>query len=219
MKNEIIKKANTQNYSKNDAHAAIIVLLNELNFDVLDKHRGDFAALYHQFIPKVPPSKPKSNFDWVGTAVSKKDENRPYLAYVYADGENLIATDYHRLHCVPDNLRKDKTLGFHDLKGNLIADQNMNFPNYKRIMDAQHKGADRFELPYFDSLEIVLEGKLQLVKLKDVYFQHRYLSALLGQVHSNWTATISKSQTVFEHGSGRSGVICNYRPKWERKDD
>ena len=86
------------------------------------------AQTYKYFQPSVP-KKCANILDWVGKAKGK-EQNRYYLTEMYADKENIVATDGHRVHITPN---KQGYKGYIDKKGNVI-DINGTYPEYKRII-------------------------------------------------------------------------------------
>ena len=86
------------------------------------------AQTYKYFQPAVP-KKCANILDWVGKAKSK-EQTRYYLTEMYADKDNIVATDGHRLHLTPNNQGYD---GYIDNKGNVI-DIDGNYPDYKKVI-------------------------------------------------------------------------------------
>jgi len=86
------------------------------------------AQTYKYFQPSVP-KKCANILDWVGKAKGK-EQTRYYLTEMYADKENIVATDGHRVHITPN---KQGYKGYIDKKGNVI-DINGTYPEYKRII-------------------------------------------------------------------------------------
>lgn len=89
----------------------------------------DAATLYAYFIPASTKGKTvKTPEQWVMLAMGVNDV-RNYLNFAYSDGENLVATDGHRLHMMPTKL----PTGFYDRNMAMVT-VNGNFPNYQRII-------------------------------------------------------------------------------------
>lgn len=97
------------------------------------------AAIYKHFMPAIP-KQAKTDREWVFKATGK-EETRPYLHYSYCDGENLAATDGHRLHYVPAQGGK----GYQDQNGAPIT-LDLTFPDYKRCIPTKFEWAITVEL-------------------------------------------------------------------------
>ena len=73
--------------------------------NILDMANGQqlsdsqISELLRYFAPKAPKT-PKTLFDWVSQAVAKQDV-RPYLNYVYSDGERIIGCCGHVMLVAP----------------------------------------------------------------------------------------------------------------------
>lgn len=77
----------------------------EVSFD-----RQTLVKLLSYFIPK-PRKLPKSTFEWVAKATSKKKEvQKPCLNYVYCDGSYIIGCDRYRMHKAPCG---DRAVGYY----------------------------------------------------------------------------------------------------------
>ena len=86
------------------------------------------GTLYQHFLPPTP-KKPKTREQWVQLAKGNNDV-RYYLNYVYSNGENLVATDGHRVHIMKDT---PLTKGCYDADMQFM-DDNWNFPDYERLL-------------------------------------------------------------------------------------
>lgn len=90
----------------------------------------DLVPIYAHLLPKRPTGV-LTGLDWVSLAINPKDI-REYLHYIYADGQNVVATDGDRLHTQPSNLPP----GFYCPKSRLklyeIGDKT--FPRYARVI-------------------------------------------------------------------------------------
>lgn len=90
----------------------------------------DLVPIYAHLLPKRPTGV-LTGLDWVSLAINPKDICE-YLHYIYADGQNVVATDRHRLHLQPSNLPP----GFYCPKSRLklyeIGDKT--FPRYARVI-------------------------------------------------------------------------------------
>lgn len=115
------------------AKQKIITTLEELykklpEGEVTKAHK-ELAGMYTYFLPPAPRVC-KNLFDWVFKATGTEDA-RPYLHYAYSDGENLVATDGHRIHYI----KTDLEVGFYDKLGHKI-ESDLTFPDYKRVIPA-----------------------------------------------------------------------------------
>lgn len=121
--------------NKSDAFNALRRIIREveqsnIEHDDLAAATIDLARLYAHFMP-AQPKRPKTAFDWVAKAMSKKDA-RYYLNFVHVTPEKIQATDGHRLHIVPnvDGLEP----GFYGAEGvRLHGPEYARFPDTERV--------------------------------------------------------------------------------------
>jgi len=104
--------------------------------NVLDLANGEqlsdsqISELLRYFAPKAPKT-PKTLFDWVSQAVAKKDV-RPYLNYVYSDGERIIGCNGHVLLVAPTG---QYGKGYYCPKTkNHVESINYNYPEIDRLL-------------------------------------------------------------------------------------
>lgn len=91
------------------------------------------ATLYHQFLPPRP-KKPRTAWDWVCSALAKKNEARYYLRYVHVTERFAEATDGHRLHRVPlAALDNPPAPGMYHASGEPCTDE-MHYPETDRLV-------------------------------------------------------------------------------------
>lgn len=89
----------------------------------------DAATLYAYFIPASTKGKTvKTPEQWVGLAKGVRDV-RAGLNLLYSDGENLVATDGHRLHMMPTTLRP----GYYDAAMQSVECDYI-YPDYKGVI-------------------------------------------------------------------------------------
>jgi hypothetical protein len=87
-------RAPTRKETKNTNYQNILDMANGQQLS-----DSQISELLRYFAPKAPKT-PKTLFDWVSQAVAKKDV-RPYLNYVYSDGERIIGCSGHALLVAP----------------------------------------------------------------------------------------------------------------------
>ena len=87
------------------------------------------ADLYAFFMPPAPRT-PKTNFDWLASAIAGKNELRAYLRMIRADGDRTFATNGHMLFV--DNSDK-RAAGYYDTAGNSIEDSAA-YPDIDRVI-------------------------------------------------------------------------------------
>jgi hypothetical protein len=141
IKSHIIEKAcNTPKIAKNkhEMGVAILELAERLTIDRgLDAEDiTTLAAAYQMLSSAESKSKKMTDFGWVALAVADNKDVRPYLQYVYSDGENLVATDGHRIHVLETT---DYEQGFYDPKsGEKLSEEDAKYvgqyPDWKRLM-------------------------------------------------------------------------------------
>ena len=150
------------------------------------------AQTYKYFQPAVP-KKCANILDWVGKAKGK-EQTRYYLTEMYADKENIVATDGHRVHITPN---KQGYKGYIDNKGNVI-DINGTYPEYKRIIPKKTH-SDVLDM---DKCEVDQSGKLTVAIFNlfgaRVTFKMKYLLDLMNG---------AKTAVVFGEGSSGSPVL------------
>lgn len=132
----------------------------------------DLAALYVYFMPATP-KKPKTDFQWVAQAAGKKDV-RYYLNYVYVDEKNIVATDGHRLHMIPnsDNIEP----GYYLPNGDKAHGPDFaKYPDYEQVKPA----TGEIKEYNIDSLGIKEGGGIIAYNLGDNYYQKLYLDQAL----------------------------------------
>lgn len=115
--------------NKHDAIATLEYLIQQPG---MEDHVEDLAALYKFFIPSAP-AKPKTVQQWVAKAADVKlKDKRPYCAYVYAHGDNMVATDGYKLFTAKQTVDP----GYYDTKtGKLVYDaDDFSYPNYQRLL-------------------------------------------------------------------------------------
>lgn len=106
--------------------------------------------------PTMPKGKPKSLFAWVAKVAGIKDV-RQYLRYVYCDGDRILASDGHRLHCAPNVDRLEP--GFYDPRTGHAVECDLEFPNLDRIMDTKDN-AESYAIKYtIKSDELCVSGQ------------------------------------------------------------
>ena len=92
------------------------------------------VTLYKQHLPKTP-AKPKTAFTWVNKAIAKKDV-RYYLNQAHIEAGRVRATDGHRVHVAPSDIKED---GFYDTAQNKV-DMSGKFPDIDRVTPTSGKG-------------------------------------------------------------------------------
>lgn len=122
--------AGTPKLNKAQAFEIVSELLHGLETDgPVPVSVSDLKALFLHFSPPVP-AKPKTAEQWVAKAVGVKDI-RPYLNYLYSDGETLFACDGHRAHWC----KTDLAAGFYDPKTLApVTGLDYKFPDMKRVI-------------------------------------------------------------------------------------
>lgn len=91
----------------------------------------EIDSLINYFAPSVP-STPKTAFQWVARAVAVNDI-RQYLHFVHVSDGVMYATDGHRLHLAPTDLKN----GYYDAKTGLPVDDKYirgRFPDIRRVI-------------------------------------------------------------------------------------
>jgi hypothetical protein len=97
------------------------------------------TTLYKQHLPKVP-AKPKTARQWAIKAIAKKDV-RYFLNQAHIEAGYIRATDGHRLHVAPTDIKDD---GFYDAALNKL-DMLGKFPDIERVTPS-HSGKDRIDV-------------------------------------------------------------------------
>jgi hypothetical protein len=94
-----------------------------------DNPNSELEALYKYFMPSLP-AKPKTAWQWVASAVGKKDM-REYLNYLHSDGSVLYGSDGQRIHWCNTELGE----GFYCPKTCNLVDLSGYYPQVQRIID------------------------------------------------------------------------------------
>lgn len=197
---------NSTKMKKDDVQAFIKNLYDTASDDI----KKDLAAIYKYFTPAMPKVT-KCPLMWVYKA-TEKSATRPYLNHSYSDGENLVATDGHRLHYIKTDLEQ----GYYDSKGVKI-DYDGNFPEYKRVLpEPKHKQEidfSKLELKANDRAKKIIQYVLPLNGKEHLFDKKIVDEALNGlttvTMHGDFDDTLSPKGFELEHGNA---VIMPMRP-------
>ena len=155
------------------------------------------AQTYKYFQPAVP-KKCANILDWVGKAKGK-EQTRYYLTEMYADKDNIVATDGHRLHLTPNNQGYD---GYIDNKGNSIIIDGT-YPEYKKVMP-EKTHSDVLDM---DKLTVGQSGKITVATFNlfdaRVTFKMKYLLDLM-----NGAKTAVIYSESMGNGVSSKGIVC-----------
>lgn len=167
--------------------------------ETYDISATDAAPLYSYFMPPIPAT-PKTPEQWVAKARGKKDV-RFYLNFMYSDGNNLIATDGHRLHMIPTNLEQ----GYYDDQINKLDDQGR-FPDVSVFfVDGKDRiiNIKRMEVSLYKGLEVYLFPE-------DLKVNKRYVDEMRGDA-THFLCKIINDRVIAELPGNRSAVVMGVR--------
>ena len=129
----ISKALATKKPTKAAAFDTLLGIIDQYNIP----ESPELLGLLRYFAPSAPTGKPKTPEDWVRLAVADGD-TRKYLNYVYSTGDQLAASNGHRIH-VMDTTPEAHPQGFYhpetmtpatDINGNYT------FPDFNRLFSA-----------------------------------------------------------------------------------
>jgi len=199
---QTINKLATQANKMNSMNgAAIMELLPEL----VEKLGGDvdaiktIAPLYKKFMPRLP-AKPKNSFQWVSKAVCKKDA-RQYLKYVYCTGDDIVATDGHRLHVAKNDYELKKGY-FYDANMNSIGNDIGTFPDYERLFIDVSK-ATKYKQSLKNDFTIIEHKSVYGNKSVPVYFKEGFVA--LDKTYIDF-ANLSNDEIEFLYINSNSAI-------------
>jgi len=127
---------NLKQYSRKDAAELLRERIHQAdddNSETVTLSRGEAERLYKQYLPKLP-ARAKTAEQWAAKAVTGARDCRYYLQYLYSDGENLIATDGHRLHRVKTT---SYAPGFYCPKSFNPVDVDVKYPDCERFFQGE----------------------------------------------------------------------------------
>lgn len=117
-----------------------------------------------------------TNQEWLSLALADEDDPRFYLAYIYSDGERLIATNGRVLHICNQSVKP----GYYcDTLAEAEIDRK--YPDIDKVIpkDCDKSIAFKDMTPYYEKLAEFLIGRVY--KIDDVYVNADYLDhACLG---------------------------------------
>lgn len=148
-----------------------------------NEERGMLAQLYQFFMPPRP-RQPKTNFDWVSMAQSKKDKVNEFKRYAYVTEDWVMATDGHRLHRVPN--KDGLTPGYYNRAGDFVhSPDHILYPNVDRIIpDVTSLEPVAISPESLEVVEVVETGTANTIVcyrvLDDVLVDKRYLDEAIG---------------------------------------
>lgn len=168
--------------------------------EILETRMTDLFAVIYKHCDGITKAKPKTPFNWVARAMGN-DDVRTYLNYVYSTGEEIVATDGHRLHLY----KTDKVpAGYYDRKAIKVHDTDyQQYPDYPRLINTIRNGRCTFN--DFELINHPLNGDrpYPVYKLKDFGLNARYLDEAL------WPFPL-ENKPVFEHGEIRESLKISY---------
>lgn len=152
------KKAN-----KKELFKQLETLINSLSDDDYKKNKDSLSNFYGHFTPPVP-AKIKTPIDFL-KKIKTKNDIRFYLNFIYADIENIVATDGHIVAVT----KNDKNMaGFYDQ--NLIkCDIEATYPAYKRVIDKSQKWFNQYKINFnsIDDIKVIIHNNIEVIKLFD----------------------------------------------------
>lgn len=195
-----LEKQNT----KSHAFQSLMSLIEGLDLPELSGHNErDLVELYSHFLPK--PVHKKAAFDWVAQAMAK-DNMRYFLEYVFVNKEHIVASDGHRLHCIPNT--EGLKPGYYDKKKKYVTGENMSvFPDYEYLIsppsDKEYERINVKEL----KLRPYSPGAVDhLIIINDHHYNYKYFLEIVGK-SNQVNIILSDSGTLFaespEHTGGR----------------
>ena len=134
---------------KKPTNKEVLAIIEELYEKASHEEQHLLALLYRHFLPNKKAGSVKTAFDWVAKAVAgpKEQITKPQFQYVYATGQEIVATNSHILFLAPD----DREAGYyHPVTGDKV-DETGEYPDFKRLFPDSVTGFkevgefDRFE--------------------------------------------------------------------------
>lgn len=181
----------------------LIAHLENMYEEATESTKPLLADLYVHFLPPAP-KKSKIAFEWVAKACSTELQ-RPYLNYVYCDGNKIVATDGHRLHYsnAPEGIEK----GFYDHTGKKIDDVDYTFPDWERVVPKTDARSDKINLKTMENvLEISHISSVQKSKGENAFLN---IGGLAGQVCVN-------KRMLEDALNGETEFVVSFKD-WEEK--
>lgn len=138
------------------------------------------ASLYKEYLPTTGKTKAKTFNQWLSKAINNKDV-RQYLLHIAVLRGNVIATDGHRLHMVPNV--GELSEGYYDANMTRLDDKALGydvsrFPNYERVIPNVNKDYTGYVIN-LDDCEVYPHDKKVVYKIvfddKVVHLNKRYL--------------------------------------------
>lgn len=153
--------------------------LENMYEEAIESQKPLLADLYVHFLPALPKVA-KTAFEWVAKACNK-ELTRPYLNYVYCDGENIVATDGHRLHM--SKAPYGHGVGFYDHSGKKICGVDYTFPEYKKVIPTTNETSPYINLKTLENvLNISFISSIQKSKGENIFLN---IGGKAGQVCLN----------------------------------
>ena len=181
-------------------------LIEQLYIDRNSVNDYELTRLYVYFMPALPKIA-RTDFQWLAKAISK-DDTRPYLQYIYCDGEHAIATDGHRMHWLPCNI----PVGFYDSNQNKIDVSGLTFPDWKRVI-ASFEHSDTLDIEACPIEKIGYRG-VMVYSIKGLFFNKTHVDTVLNGAKTAELAYNTASdglQSIQLTMGNRNAVIMNIR--------
>ena len=171
-----------------DGYKSLIQILD--NTDLLDGDAYDILTdMYTHFQPPAP-AKPKTVEQWLTKALAGTNDVRYHLQHLYSDGDNLVATDGHRIHVHYVNRLLP---GYYDKQLQSIK-EDAKYPNYMRALESA-TGSDRQTVKTTKakllSREKYVTGKREIINVwADVWINKQYLADALALLEPDDKVTL-----------------------------
>lgn len=139
---------------KKPTNKEVLAIIEELYEKASHEEQHLLALLYRHFLPNRKTGSVKTAFDWVAKAVAgpKEQCTRPQHQFVYATGQEIVATNGHICFVAPD----DREPGYYHPVIGYVVDETADYPDYKRLFPDSMTGFK--DVGEFDKME-AFQGK------------------------------------------------------------
>lgn len=199
----MLKLTQSKAFSKKDANAALLELMNKADERIGESIEVDYATLERLFKMTLPaqPKIAKTAFDWVAKACNKGNL-RVGLQYVYVNDGTMYGCDGNRVHWANTDLAD----GLYDPKSGVLSDSTDKYPDVQRVIDSAFKGSSTMGDTVMSETPTIVNGRISVYPIGELHVQASFLDAAMNgaeavELNSN---TASKFNPVWgnsEHGT------------------